>query len=637
MEIKFFIFPSDYDETLDLNLRTKDMIGGFEQKYGPYPFFDEKYGHAEFLWGGAMEHQTCTSMGFFGESVIAHELAHQWWGDMISPETFNHIWLNEGFATYSEAVWYELSQGVDAYHQDMSFNAFYGPGTIYVPDLSDWGRIFDGNLSYSKASWVLHMLRHVIGDQDFFDALAAYRAQYEYSSATTEQFRDVCEAISGEDLDTFFQQWIYGEYYPKYRFTYTTVPVASGYDVELTLEQTQPWQLFTMPVDVTIETANGSQTFVVQDSQASQQFVLHVEELPTGVRVDKDNWILKTVEEPVVNPPFDRGVLLVNGVDWGSYADEIVSAYTDKAFWGDYQIDFWDNFNEPPGGYPVTLPAPLGHGNVPASVIGHYRNVIWVGNNFNGDLTSWVNSPIKSYLEVGGNVLLMTRQGDLFLDAELQDYLGITWAAGSTIYDCVANYPGLTNIGRIGTQSLCPNFNMLLSEPESRLLYLATQNYNPDRGIGIWRKPGTGGTYRPDGAQMIFLSGRPYRWNHTDLKNNVMYMLEHMFLEPVIPTDAPDSPSPVASLRLEAARPNPTTGRASLRFELPQAGKVDLTILDVTGRRVRHLVDASFPAGIHACAWNGDDDQGRVVPAGTYWARFQSGSRILTQKFTILR
>ena len=635
-EIQFFIYPADLNGVLAVQDKVKTMMAAFRDRFGEYPFLTEKYGHAEFPWGGGMEHQTCTSLGYFGESVVAHELAHQWWGDMVTCDDFHHIWLNEGFATYSEALWWESNGGEAALHQDMAFNTYYGPGTIYVPDLNDWNRIFDSNLSYNKPSWVLHMLRHIMGDADFFASLAAYRQQHEYGTATTEEFRDICESVSGKDLHSFFQEWIYGEYYPAYEFDYSYAPAGGGYDVTVTVRQTQSWQIFDMPVDLTVHTNAGQTTFVVQNNLAEQDFVLHVTDTPQFVTLDENNWILKTVQEPVVNPPFDRGVLLVNGVEWNTYGAEILSSYQDKAFWGDYTIDFWDIFDEPPGGYPSTLPAPVGHGTVPANVIGHYRNVIWVGNNYAGDLSSWLNSPIMNYVQAGGNLLLMTRNGDQFINDAMRDYLGITWITTGTIYDCVASYTGLTNIARIGTQNGGSMFNLLLGHVDSRVIYQAQQNYNPDRGIGVWREPAEGGTYRPAGAQFIFLSGRPYRWDHTNLKTNVMYMLEHFFHEPVNPADVDGGAEPLV-LRLLPSRPNPGLGGATVAFSLPSTQEVQVDLLDVGGRRVREIARGTMSAGPHSCTWDGRDERGHPLAAGTYWVRLRADGDQRTQKLTLVR
>ncbi len=135
MKIHFYMFPENYEEIFPLNVQTKDMISLFAELFGEYPFIEEKYGHADFLGGGAMEHQTCSSFGFWNQWVVVHELAHQWWGDLITCNSFHHIWLNEGFATYSEALWYEYlnGPGTASYYQ-MTANLYLGPGTVYVED-----------------------------------------------------------------------------------------------------------------------------------------------------------------------------------------------------------------------------------------------------------------------------------------------------------------------------------------------------------------------------------------------------------------------------------------------------------------------------------------------------------------------
>jgi hypothetical protein len=242
-----------------------------------------------------------------------------------------------------------------------------------------------------------------------------------------------------------------------------------------------------------------------------------------------------------------------------------------------------------------------------------------------------------SYLEVGGNLILMARQGSSFLSEPLRSYLGLTWISETTIFDCVASYPGLTNIPRLGTQSLCGTFNMSFNHLDSRLIYMADQNFNPNRGIGVWREPIGGGTYRPDGGQFVFLSGRPYRWDHAALRTNIMYMLEHFFLEPVLPpADATDAAVP-SVLRLEPSRPNPFAAATTIRFALPAAGPVRLELLDVTGRVVRRIAEGSMAAGTHTLDWNGADASGHPVPAGVYWARLRAQGQERTQKLTILR
>jgi len=288
MPLQNYLFANRVPTVSPLLPFTGPMLTAFSEGFGIYPFADEKYGHADFLWGGAMEHQTLTSMGFWNEDVIAHEMAHQWFGDLITCADFGHVWLNEGFATWCEAYWHEVAEGEDAYRQYMTALGYYGGGTIFVEDPAT-EPIFDGNLSYNKGGWVVHMLRGVMGDPAFFAGLADYRAQYGYGSATTEQLRDVMEAASGLDLDAFFQQWIYGEYFPVYRATWSQ----NGGTLDLTLEQTQTNAgPFTMPVPLRIKTTTGTTDVKVQNSLASEAYSIPVSGAVLSVVVDPDRWIL---------------------------------------------------------------------------------------------------------------------------------------------------------------------------------------------------------------------------------------------------------------------------------------------------------------------------------------------------------
>jgi aminopeptidase N len=314
MEIQFYYYPDQVVPNTFVSLEVKGMISAFAARFGPYPFLAEKYGHAEFPWGGGMEHQTCTSLGSFNEYVVAHELGHQWWGDLVTCRDFQHVWLNEGFATYCEALWVEAKSGLAAYHAKLMLNAGYGPGTVFRSDTSTVGSIFNASLAYAKGSWVLHMLRHVMGDTLFFIALRNYRAQYAYSTATTEDFRHVCEATCGYDLTRFFQEWVYGEYYPTYLLSWSARPSLGGSDVTVWVRQTQTWQKFWMPVDVTLRSDAGDLTFVARDSLDWQSFTFHAPTAPSQVLLDKDQWILQqtTTAVAVEGAPPPRSLALTS-------------------------------------------------------------------------------------------------------------------------------------------------------------------------------------------------------------------------------------------------------------------------------------------------------------------------------------
>ena len=278
--------------------------------YGTYPFIDEKYGHAQYTWGGAMEHQTCSSMGFYTETVIVHELSHQWWGDKVTCNTFHDIWLNEGWATYSEALYYEQVLGEYALHQHMDGEEYLGGGTIYV-EHPETENIFDGNLSYSKGGWVNHMLRHVMGDTDFFLGIQDWLGPNELSAhrtATTAEFQDHMEEYYGDPLDWFFDEWIYGEYYPQYQAYWTQQSLPGGrFELQLVIHQEQldlGRQLFKMPVDLRVSLDDGSVVdLVVWCEDAETTFTAELDDSIDQIELDPEDWILGPAEvSPMTDP-----------------------------------------------------------------------------------------------------------------------------------------------------------------------------------------------------------------------------------------------------------------------------------------------------------------------------------------------
>lgn len=304
MPLEFFIYPEN-DTTGNRNawLATGQMLATYAPLFGPYPFLNEKYGVYQFPFGGGMEHQTMTGQGTFNESVTAHELAHQWWGDNVTAAFWNDIWLNEGFATYTEALWFENkpgSTGAPALHAAMAARRPASVnGTVYKFEplnSADLATIFSTSFSYRKPSWVLHMLRHVVGDQTFFDILAAYRATFQGKGATSEDFRATAEAVAGQDLSWFFTQWIYQPGAPAYQSAWRTFAVNGKSFVELYLKQVQSTQfpIFTMPVDIVSTVAGSPVTNIVWNNAAAEHFVFPVSAAPTLVRVDPTPWILAT-------------------------------------------------------------------------------------------------------------------------------------------------------------------------------------------------------------------------------------------------------------------------------------------------------------------------------------------------------
>ena len=224
IEILNYVWPSSLESAKDGTPATIEIMQFYNEIAGLYPYADEKYGHAQFGWGGGMEHTTMSFMGNFDYSLIAHELAHSWFGNSITCGSWEDVWLNEGFATYMEGMTVEFLQnpsGFKNWKRDHVQDIVSQPGgSVIVDDTSTAGRVYDYRLTYQKGAMVLHVLRNYIGDDAFFEGLLSYAEdpQLAFDHAHTADFQSHMESASGEDLSAFFEAWIHNEGYPEYSF-----------------------------------------------------------------------------------------------------------------------------------------------------------------------------------------------------------------------------------------------------------------------------------------------------------------------------------------------------------------------------------------------------------------------------------
>lgn len=542
MPVTVWSYPEDAAAALEAANLSVAVLRTYSGLFGEYPFVDEKYGYAQCNFGGGMEHQTATSAGNWSPGLVVHETAHQWFGDAVTLRDFSHIWLNEGFATYAEALWAEAQGGRAAYLAFMWARRSYAPGTIWVPhpETTSFGRIFDASLSYSKAAWVLHMLRGVLGDDVFFRALRAYAqdSRTAYGTATTEDLQAIVQEVSGRDLSRFFTNWIYRPYYPTYLYDFSTQPAGGGWNVHLDIQQLQSQAVYDMPLPVRVLTRAGNVDVTLPDSMALQSFDLHVAAEPLGVQIDPEHWVLHSSERALHDPTFSDGVLVVNGVSWVSpFAAEAADAYRDSVFAGRLPFKFWDLFPAPAGGYVPQLPAPIGHGPIPPEMLGRFSTVVWIGNVYAEDLDLWNNASIVSYLQQGGNVLLLARRGQEFLSPPRSAYLGLRWAEDpvATLGSATPARGDLVPMSALNVQTQCAAFETGFDAAETQLLFTDATYFAEPRGIGAWRRPAGGGSVRPNGGNFAFVSGRPYRWAHGPLRANVQTILSALFLETATP------------------------------------------------------------------------------------------------------
>lgn len=302
MPLQFFVFPPDEAKARRDFSVLPDIMRSHVQRFGEYPFLREKYGVAEFATYSFREHQTLPSYAdklitgdHANDAILAHELAHQWFGNSLSVRDWRHVWLNEGFATYAALLWQESREGHAAYQAEMGQRAQQElQGPIFMADVTDSKKLF-GEATFDKGAWVLHMLRHVMGDQQFFDALRTYVAEYSYRNVSTEDFRAVCERVHGKSLEWFFAQWIYGASRPTYRVSWT----AADGRLSLTIRQAQTdAAAFTMPIDVLVTTTSGTERHTVWNDRSEQSFQFAVSAEASGIKdvsIDPDGWILKHV------------------------------------------------------------------------------------------------------------------------------------------------------------------------------------------------------------------------------------------------------------------------------------------------------------------------------------------------------
>jgi aminopeptidase N len=193
----------------------------YDSLFMPYPYRGEKYALAQFTFGGGMENQTASFINSWDRQLIAHETAHQWFGDMVTCSTWGDMWLNEGFATYMEGLSYEYFDGKEAYRlwrKDRVESICDGTeyGSVHVPDSINYNRIYSGKFTYEKGGMVVHMLRNRLGDSAFFAGIRSYLQARKFQYAGTQNLQLALETSSRDTLSRFFQRWLYRTDYPIY-------------------------------------------------------------------------------------------------------------------------------------------------------------------------------------------------------------------------------------------------------------------------------------------------------------------------------------------------------------------------------------------------------------------------------------
>ena len=300
--INNYLYPEGNTTTVQTAInQTVPVMNVFEEKFGFYPYRNEQYGHVQFSWGGGMEHTTMSSMGGWSRSLIAHELAHQWFGDKITCGTWRDIWLNEGFAEYLAGLVVESLDGPASFisWKTTKINNITtaSNGALYLTEAEalNVSRIFSSRITYNKGSMVVHMLRWKMGDANFYQAVRNYLndSNLAFGYAITADLKAHLEAVHGASLSEFFNDWVYMQGYPTY--TITAQNWGAG-QAKITVSQTQSdpsVTYFEMPLEIRLSGAGGAtQDVIVNHTANGQQFIVSVPFVVTGVTFDPNKHII---------------------------------------------------------------------------------------------------------------------------------------------------------------------------------------------------------------------------------------------------------------------------------------------------------------------------------------------------------
>jgi aminopeptidase N len=273
-----------------------DIMTLFNQLFGDYPYSDEKYGHAQFGWGGGMEHQTMSFMGSFSFDLQAHELAHQWFGNKVTCGAWEDLWLNEGFATYLTGLSYQY---IDTAWWDVYKNSSIGyvtsqpDGSVWVNDTTDINRLFDSRLTYYKGAMLLHMLRWKMGDTNFFQALRNYLNDPDlaFGYARTIDLQAHLESVSGQNLTEFFDDWYYGQGHPSYTVTWSS----NGPGIDISLSQSTSHNsvdFYEMPVPIQVFGGGQDSILRLDHSFSGQSYSISLPYQVDSIKFDPERWLV---------------------------------------------------------------------------------------------------------------------------------------------------------------------------------------------------------------------------------------------------------------------------------------------------------------------------------------------------------
>lgn len=307
-----YCYPEDENTFQQNTARVLQQLSLFHQYFGAYPFINERYGHTQFSWGGGMEHQTNSFITAPNENLMAHELAHQWFGDKVTCGSWQDIWLNEGFATYLSYFYFEKIDPAGHLNRlkslSNSITSLPG-GSVWVEDTTNVGRIFSSRLTYNKAAYLVHMLRWILGDSLFFRGVRQYinDPKLAYGFARTDDLKRNLEQVGNKNLAEFFNDWFTGQGYPSYIVNWTQ---NRNNWARITVSQVTSHSsvsYFEMPLALIFKSGAREKNVVVNNTKNNELFWEDIGFKADTVLIDPEYWVLTknnaTIKEAALLEP----------------------------------------------------------------------------------------------------------------------------------------------------------------------------------------------------------------------------------------------------------------------------------------------------------------------------------------------
>jgi aminopeptidase N len=294
----FFMDTTTFNPAYKANFDSiGQIVDYFSTLFGRYPFWQEKYGVCYTNLPGGMENQTMTTIGVPNTYIIAHELCHQWFGDHVSYADWGDVWLSEGFATFSESLFFNHFWGAAAaksHRQGLLNQALTATcGELFVTDTSSATTLFNQTTVYAKGQAVINMLRYIAPtDSLFFQVLRTYQQTYSFGNANTANLQAIAEAAYGFSLDTFFNQWVYGKGYPKYTITWDQVGSVVVVKLIQTPSCTATPTHFNTALELQLHAATADTIMQIYNSLDTQIYTFNWSPTIASVLLNPDLWTL---------------------------------------------------------------------------------------------------------------------------------------------------------------------------------------------------------------------------------------------------------------------------------------------------------------------------------------------------------